>query len=85
MQVCRDKFQPEVGANVPAVDNLHITAGDIALSFNDAETYTVIRDAGIRAGTLFEEERIRNTYDPQSSFSSFFPLMKYPGTLPPLF
>jgi hypothetical protein len=27
------------------------TAGDIALSFNDAEMYTAVRDAGIRTGT----------------------------------
>jgi protein arginine N-methyltransferase 2 len=26
------------------------TAGDIALSFNDAEIYTAVRDAGIRTG-----------------------------------
>jgi type IV protein arginine methyltransferase len=31
-------------------DYLGITAGDIALSFNDLETYNIIRDAGIRAG-----------------------------------
>lgn len=28
------------------------TAGDIALSFNDAEIYTAVRDAGIRTGAL---------------------------------
>jgi protein arginine N-methyltransferase 2 len=33
------------------VDYLQNTAGDIALSYNDKEIYTVIRNAGIRAGT----------------------------------
>lgn len=45
-------FNARVGASAPSVDNLHITAGDIALSFNDVETYTIIRDAGIRAGSF---------------------------------
>lgn len=40
------------GAVWNAVDNLKNTAGDVALSFNDLETYTVIRDAGIRAELL---------------------------------
>ena len=35
-----------------AVDNLHNTAGDIALSLNNEKCYTIIRDAGIRSGTL---------------------------------
>jgi type IV protein arginine methyltransferase len=39
----------------PSVDNFQNTAGDIALSFNDAETYTVIRDAGIRAGSFISK------------------------------
>jgi hypothetical protein len=34
------------------VDDLKNTAGDIALSFNDEGIYTIIRDAGIRAGNL---------------------------------
>ena len=34
------------------VDHLNNTAGDIALSFNNETCYTVIRDAGIRAGEL---------------------------------
>ncbi|GLB37462.1 putative S-adenosyl-L-methionine-dependent protein-arginine N- methyltransferase that methylates the delta-nitrogen atom of arginine residues to form N5-methylarginine (type IV) in target proteins [Lyophyllum shimeji] len=42
----------ERGAVWNAVDNLKNTAGDIALSFNDLETYMVIRDAGIRAELL---------------------------------
>ncbi|KIK67353.1 hypothetical protein GYMLUDRAFT_37453 [Collybiopsis luxurians FD-317 M1] len=32
------------------VDDLQNTAGDIALSFNNEEIYTIIRNAGIRAG-----------------------------------
>ena len=32
------------------VDNLHNTAGDIALSMNNEKCYRVIRDAGIRSG-----------------------------------
>lgn len=35
-----------------SVDYLQNTAGDIALSYNDDEIYTVIRNAGIRAGNL---------------------------------
>lgn len=40
----------ERGAVWNAVDNFKNTAGDIALSFNNAGIYTRIRDAGIRAG-----------------------------------
>ncbi|KAH9930378.1 hypothetical protein B0H21DRAFT_761556 [Amylocystis lapponica] len=40
------------GALWNAVDNNHITAGDIALSYNDATSYTVIRNAGIRSELL---------------------------------
>jgi hypothetical protein len=32
------------------VDNAGNTAGDIALSLNDEESYRTIRDAGIRSG-----------------------------------
>jgi type IV protein arginine methyltransferase len=35
------------------VDNMGHTAGDIALSFNDEKTYTLIRDTGIRSGLSF--------------------------------
>lgn len=35
-----------------SVDNLKNTAGDIALSLNDEDTYMVIRDAGLRAGAF---------------------------------
>lgn len=34
------------------VDYLQNTAGDIALSYNDTEIYNIIRNAGIRTGTL---------------------------------
>ncbi|KAJ6586978.1 arginine methyl transferase [Mycena vulgaris] len=37
------------GAVWNAVDYLGNTAGDVALSFNDGDIYTIIRDAGIRA------------------------------------
>ncbi|KAG7440873.1 arginine methyl transferase [Guyanagaster necrorhizus] len=42
----------EEGAVWNAVDHLNNTAGDIALSFNSQELYTIIRDAGIRAEML---------------------------------
>jgi protein arginine N-methyltransferase 2 len=35
------------------VDNLHNTAGDIALSLNNEPCYRALRDAGIRSGLLF--------------------------------
>ncbi|KAL6305052.1 S-adenosyl-L-methionine-dependent methyltransferase [Sparassis latifolia] len=40
------------GALWNAVDNLHNTAGDIALSLNNGPCYTIIRDAGIRSELL---------------------------------
>lgn len=40
------------GAIWNAVDHSNHTAGDIALSFNNAEIYTLIRDAGIRSEML---------------------------------
>ncbi|KAG6832595.1 hypothetical protein H0H92_014431 [Tricholoma furcatifolium] len=40
------------GAIWNAVDNLKCTAGDISLSFNDLNSYTIIRDAGIRSELL---------------------------------
>ncbi|OBZ67211.1 Protein arginine N-methyltransferase 2 [Grifola frondosa] len=40
------------GAVWNAVDNLHNTAGDIALSFNNEACYNIIRDAGIRSEIL---------------------------------
>jgi hypothetical protein len=35
------------------VDDLGNTPGDIALSFNDEESYRIIRDAGLRSGCYF--------------------------------
>ncbi|KAG5648486.1 hypothetical protein DXG03_003097 [Asterophora parasitica] len=46
------KILIEKGAVWNAVDNLKNTAGDIALSLNDTETYNIIRNAGIRAELL---------------------------------
>ncbi|KAJ7462362.1 arginine methyl transferase [Mycena galericulata] len=46
------KLLIENGALWNAADYLHNTAGDIALSFNDEEIYTIIRDAGVRAELL---------------------------------
>ncbi|KAI0819972.1 hypothetical protein BC628DRAFT_1399708 [Trametes gibbosa] len=40
------------GAVWNAVDNLHNTAGDVALSLNNEKCYTIIRDAGIRSELL---------------------------------
>ncbi|EIW63412.1 protein-arginine N5-methyltransferase [Trametes versicolor FP-101664 SS1] len=40
------------GAVWNAVDNLHNTAGDVALSLNNEKCYTIIRDAGIRSEML---------------------------------
>ncbi|KAH9858826.1 hypothetical protein C2E23DRAFT_800271 [Lenzites betulinus] len=40
------------GAVWNAVDNLHNTAGDVALSLNNEQCYTIIRDAGIRSELL---------------------------------
>ncbi|KAF8630643.1 hypothetical protein AX15_002794 [Amanita polypyramis BW_CC] len=46
------KFLIQQGAVWNAVDNLNHTAGDIALSYNNSEIYTLIRDAGIRSEML---------------------------------
>ncbi|KAF8653583.1 hypothetical protein AX16_003861 [Volvariella volvacea WC 439] len=43
------RFLLERGALWNSVDYMKNTAGDIALSFNDTETYLAIRDAGIRS------------------------------------
>lgn len=40
----------EKGAVWNSVDNLHCTAGDIALSLNNETCYQIIREAGIRSG-----------------------------------
>jgi protein arginine N-methyltransferase 2 len=39
-------------SNVSSVDGLHNTAGDIALSLNNQECYELVRDAGVRTGTM---------------------------------
>ncbi|KAG1765027.1 hypothetical protein EDD22DRAFT_881753 [Suillus occidentalis] len=46
------KLLIEEGAIWNAVDNLQNTAGDIALSLNNATCYNLIRDAGIRSELL---------------------------------
>ncbi|EKM81002.1 hypothetical protein AGABI1DRAFT_71703 [Agaricus bisporus var. burnettii JB137-S8] len=46
------KYLIDKGAVWNAVDFMQNTAGDIALSFNDAEIYTAVRDAGIRTELL---------------------------------
>ncbi|KAG2750251.1 hypothetical protein P692DRAFT_20952825 [Suillus brevipes Sb2] len=46
------KLLIEEGAIWNAVDNLQNTAGDIALSLNNAACYNLIRDAGIRSELL---------------------------------
>lgn len=53
---CQDHEICWISAQVPAniVDYLKNTAGDIALSFNDEETYTLVRDAGIRSGSCLQ-------------------------------
>lgn len=56
MQVRRDCFDLSSLVQAPSVDNLQNTAGDIALSFNDAETHAAIRDAGIRSGSFISRE-----------------------------
>ncbi|TFK44747.1 arginine methyl transferase [Crucibulum laeve] len=61
------RFLISEGAIWNAVDNLKNTAGDIALSFNDIETYTVIRDAGIRAELLLGLLSIKETLNSSSA------------------
>ncbi|XP_006461133.1 hypothetical protein AGABI2DRAFT_204671 [Agaricus bisporus var. bisporus H97] len=46
------KYLIDKGAVWNAVDFMQNTAGDIALSFNDAEIYTAVRDTGIRTELL---------------------------------
>lgn len=50
MQVRGTSCYFEVRLTISTVDKLQNTAGDIALSFNNDKIYTLIRDAGIRAG-----------------------------------
>lgn len=42
----------------PPVDQLHNSAGDVALSMNNETIYTLIRDAGIRSGTLLRVNEV---------------------------
>ncbi|TBU33924.1 arginine methyl transferase [Dichomitus squalens] len=46
------RFLIDEGAVWNAVDNLHNTAGDVALSLNTENCYMMIRDAGIRSELL---------------------------------
>ncbi|EPT05046.1 hypothetical protein FOMPIDRAFT_1112516 [Fomitopsis schrenkii] len=46
------RYLIQQGAVWNAVDNLHNTAGDIALSMNNEACYNIIRDAGIRSELL---------------------------------
>ncbi|KAJ7680381.1 arginine methyl transferase [Mycena polygramma] len=55
------------GAVWNAIDYLRNTAGDIALSFNNEEIYTIIRDAGIRAELLLTLLSSRGTLDSAST------------------
>ncbi|KAF7361845.1 hypothetical protein MVEN_00529000 [Mycena venus] len=48
-------------------DYLRNTAGDIALSFNNEEIYTIIRDAGIRSELVLALLSSRNTPDSASA------------------
>ncbi|KAJ6499249.1 arginine methyl transferase [Mycena sanguinolenta] len=55
------------GAVWNAADYLRNTAGDIALSFNNEEIYTIIRDAGIRAELVLALLASHNATDAASS------------------
>ncbi|KZT72065.1 hypothetical protein DAEQUDRAFT_664661 [Daedalea quercina L-15889] len=44
------RYLIQEGAVWNAVDNLHNTAGDVALSMNNEACYNLVRDAGIRSG-----------------------------------
>ncbi|KAJ7783236.1 arginine methyl transferase [Mycena metata] len=57
----------EAGAVWNAADYLQNTAGDIALSFNNEEIYSIIRDAGIRAELLLALLSSRGTPDSGSA------------------
>ncbi|KAJ7901889.1 arginine methyl transferase [Mycena olivaceomarginata] len=61
------KLLIEAGAVWNAADYLRNTAGDIALSFNNEEIYTIIRDAGIRAELVLALLSSRNTSDSASA------------------
>ncbi|KAJ6625592.1 arginine methyl transferase [Mycena sp. CBHHK59/15] len=57
----------EEGAVWNCADHLGNTAGDIALSFNNEEIYTIIRDAGIRAELLLALLSSRTPSDSSSN------------------
>ncbi|KIY48197.1 hypothetical protein FISHEDRAFT_65775 [Fistulina hepatica ATCC 64428] len=61
------KYLLEQGAVWNAVDNQGNTAGDIALSFNNTELYTVIRDAAIRSEMLLALLSSRSSLQSASS------------------
>lgn len=61
------KLLIEEGAVWNAVDNLQNTAGDIALSFNNAACYNLIRDAGIRSELLLNLLSSQTLLDPTPS------------------
>ncbi|KAF8210331.1 S-adenosyl-L-methionine-dependent methyltransferase [Mycena galopus ATCC 62051] len=61
------KLLIEGGAVWNAADYLHNTAGDIALSFNNEEIYTIIRDAGIRAELVLALLSSHDTTDSASA------------------
>ncbi|EGN99888.1 hypothetical protein SERLA73DRAFT_106759 [Serpula lacrymans var. lacrymans S7.3] len=63
------KLLIDEGAVWNAVDNLQNTAADIALSLNNQECYTLIRDAGIRSELLLALLSARSTLS--STPSSF--------------
>ncbi|KAF9529356.1 arginine methyl transferase [Crepidotus variabilis] len=60
------KLLIEKGAVWNAVDYLNNTAGEIALSFNNEEIYTLIRDAGIRSELLLGILSKQTVADPAS-------------------
>ncbi|KAH7927140.1 hypothetical protein BV22DRAFT_1103868 [Leucogyrophana mollusca] len=61
------KLLIDEGAVWNAVDNLENTAGDISLSLNNEECYTIIRDAGIRSELLLSLLSSRSTISRTSS------------------
>ena len=70
------KFSPVL------VDHLQNTAGDIALSLNNEECYTIIRDAGLRSGE--PTSRIRESRILKCSTELLLTLLASRGTpVPP--
>ncbi|EGO25456.1 hypothetical protein SERLADRAFT_361134 [Serpula lacrymans var. lacrymans S7.9] len=66
------KLLIDEGAVWNAVDNLQNTAADIALSLNNQECYTLIRDAGIRSGGTPSSFVIRDTDDSAAGSTDAF-------------